>query len=159
MTTQTTATTTATRTVASRLEALGALMLIGGYGYINGNFIQPTDTGFGIFIDTVHFIPLALMLWFGTSLLRPTDEASATVARRGGMRLGVTILAILGVIASLVMIGLGTFAPSLGIGVQAFSDWLAVILVGGGAALWFGALFSGRRAASANAAARVATQA
>ncbi|MEO7002829.1 MAG: hypothetical protein ABI068_13505 [Ktedonobacterales bacterium] len=133
----TTQATQATRTTASRLETLGILLLVGGYGYINGNFIQPTDTGFGVFIDIVHVIPLALMLWLGTALLWPSDEAGLAVARRRGLRVGITILAILGVVTSLVMIGLGVFVPSLGIGVQAFSDWLAVILVAGGAVLWF----------------------
>jgi len=135
--TQPTSTTQTTQTTASRLETLGILLLMGGYGYINGNFIQPTNSGFGVFIDIVHFIPLALLLWLGTALLWPSDEAGVTTARRRGLRAGVTILAILGVITSLVMIGLGTFAPSLGVGVQAFSDWLAVMLVGGGAILWF----------------------
>lgn len=136
----------APRTLTSRLEVAAILLLMAGDGYINGNFIQPTDTGFGVFIDIVHFLPLAALLWIGIELLRPTDEASAATARRRGLRIGVTILAVLAAIACLVMIALGVFAPSLGVGVQAFSDWLAVILAGGGAVLWFVTLFQGRRA-------------
>jgi hypothetical protein len=136
----------ATRTRTSRLEVAAILLLMAGDGYINGNFIQPITAGSGVFIDLVHFLPLAALLWLGIELLRPTDEASAATARRRGLRIGVTILAVIGAIACLVMIGLGAFAPSLGVGVQAFSDWLAVILAGGGAVLWFVTLFQGRRA-------------
>lgn len=163
MATQTTHTTQTTNTAAarvttsrsSRLETLGILLIIGGQGYINGNFIQPIDTGFGKFIDLVHFIPLALMLWIGMSLLRPSDEAtsdSGSVAHRHrGLRVGVTILAVLGVITCLVMIALGIFAPSLGIGVQEFADWLAVILLMGGAVFWFIGLFAARASTRATA--------
>ena len=139
-------TTSAARTAVSRLEVAAILLLMAGDGYINGNFIQPTDSGFGVFIDIVHFLPLAALLWLGIELLRPTDEASAATARQRGLRVGVTLLAVVAAIACLAMIGLGAFAPSLGVGVQAFSDWLAVILAGGGAVLWFVTLFYGRRA-------------
>lgn len=141
-------TTTSTRTLASRLEVGGILLMMGGYGYINGNFMQPTDTGFGVFIDIVHFIPLAVLLWLGIALLRPTDVAGVSVERYRGQRVGVTILAVLAAITSLVMVALGAFAPSLNVGVQAFSDWMAVILAGGGAVLWFASLVVGRRSVS-----------
>ncbi len=138
---------TATRAAVSRLEVGGILLMMAGYGYINGNFIQPIDVGWGVFIDIVHFIPLATLLLLGIGLLRPRTRSSAAEARRRGLRIGVTILAVLATITCLVMIALGAFVPSLGIGVQAFSDWLAVILAGGGAVLWFISLFHGRRAA------------
>jgi hypothetical protein len=147
---QTTATsaTSAARTTVSRLEVAGILMMMAGDGYINGNFFQPTNTGAGIFVDVIHLVPLALLLWLGIELLRPTDEASATSARRRGLRIGITILAVLGALTSLVMIALGAFVPSLGVGVQAFSDWLAVVLAGGGAVLWFASLAAARRGVS-----------
>jgi hypothetical protein len=135
-----------TSALTSRLEVAAILLLMAGDGYINGNFIQPFTTGFGVFIDLVHFLPLAALLWLGIELLRPTDEPGVATARRRSVRIGVTLLAVLAAIACLVMIGLGAFAPSLGVGVQAFSDWLAVILAGGGAVLWFVTLFQGRRA-------------
>ncbi|HEV7129620.1 MAG TPA: hypothetical protein VGN32_19455, partial [Ktedonobacterales bacterium] len=138
--------TAASRTLVSRLEVAAVLLLMAGDGYINGNFIQPITAGSGVFIDLVHFLPLAALLWLGIELLRPTDEPGVATARRRGLRIGVTLLAVLAAIACLVMIGLGAFAPSLGVGVQAFSDWLAVILAGGGAVLWFVTLFQGRRA-------------
>ncbi|HEY7974855.1 MAG TPA: hypothetical protein VID72_05900 [Ktedonobacterales bacterium] len=144
---QTTPTTTSTnRTAVSRLEVAGILLMMAGDGYINGNFIQPINVGWGVFIDIVHFIPLAILLWLGAALLRTVDEADAATNRRRGLRVGVTIMAVLATITSLVMIGLGAFVPSLGVGVQAFSDWLAVILAGGGAVLWFVTLFLARRA-------------
>lgn len=129
-----------TRAYISRLEVGGILLMMAGFGYINGTFIQPVDSGFGVFIDIVHFIPLVVMVWLGLSLLRPTDEASETVTRRRGLRVGVSVLASLAMLTCLVMIALGVFAPSLGVGVQEFSDWLAVILQGGGAVLWFASL-------------------
>ena len=132
------------RTTASRLEVAAILLLMAGDGYINGNFIQPINVGWGVFIDIVHFIPLAILLWLGIELLRTVDEAGAATNRRRGLRIGVTIIAVIAAIASLVMIGLGAFNPSLGVGVQEFSDWLAVILAGGGAALWFVTLFQTR---------------
>jgi hypothetical protein len=139
-------TTTMSRTTVSRLEASAVLLLIAGYGYINGNFFQPLDTSYGPLIDAAHFIPLAALLWLGVELLRPVDEPGASSARRRGLRTGVTILAALATVTSIVMILLGAFTPALGVGVQAFSDWLAVILAGGGAVLWFASLFAGRRA-------------
>ncbi len=137
--------TSAARATTSRLEVAAVLLLMAGDGYINGNFIQPITVGWGAFIDVMHFLPLAALLWIGIALLRPVDEAGAAVARRRGLRVGVTIMATLAAITCLVMIGLGAFAPQLGVGVQAFSDWLAVILAGGGAALWFASLAAGRR--------------
>lgn len=135
------------RAASSRLEVAAILLLMAGDGYINGNFIQPISVGWGAFIDLMHFIPLAALLWLAIELLRPVDETAQAMARRRGLRLGVTILAIVAAIACLVMIALGALAPSLGVGVQEFSDWLAVILAGGGAALWFVALAMRRRAA------------
>jgi hypothetical protein len=132
------------RATTSRLEVAAILLLMAGDGYINGNFIQPINVGWGVFIDVVHFIPLAILLWLGIELLRTVDEAGAATNRRRGLRIGVTIIAVIAAIASLVMIGLGAFDPSLGVGVQEFSDWLAVILAGGGAALWFVTLFQAR---------------
>ena len=140
-------TTGAARTAVSRLEVAAILLLMAGDGYINGNFIQPITVGWGVFIDLMHFLPLAALLWLAIELLRPSDDSAAATARRRGLRVGVTILAIIGAIVCLVMIGLGVFAPSLGVGVQEFSDWLAVILCGGGAVLWFATLFLNRRAA------------
>ncbi|HZC06937.1 MAG TPA: hypothetical protein VE338_14985 [Ktedonobacterales bacterium] len=135
------------RTTMSRLEVAGILLLMAGEGYINGNFMQPINVGWGAFIDAVHFIPLAILLWLGVELLRPTDETGVTTTRRRGARIGVTILAALAAITCVAMIALGVFAPSLGVGAQAFSDWLAVILAGGGAVMWFMTLFQGRRVA------------
>lgn len=141
-----TSATSTTRATVSRLEVAAILLLMAGDGYINGNFIQPITAGWGVFIDVMHFLPLVALLWIGIELLRPVDGAGAAIARRRGLRAGVTILAALAAITCLVMIGLGIFAPRLGIGVQEFSDWLAVILAGGGAMLWFAALAIGRRA-------------
>lgn len=145
--TTTGATTGAARAAVSRLEVAAILLLMAGDGYINGNFIQPITVGWGVFIDLMHFLPLVALLWLAIELLRPSDESAAATARRRGLRVGVTILAVIAAIVSLVMIALGTFTPTLGVGVQAFSDWLAVILAGGGAVLWFVSLFLGRRAA------------
>ena len=135
--------TAASRTLVSRLEAAAILLLMAGDGYINGSFYQPLNTGYGPLIDLAHFLPLAALLWIGVELLRPVDAAgaaSAASARRRGLRVGVTILAVLAALTSIVMIILGALAPSLGVGVQEFSDWLAVILAGGGAILWFASL-------------------
>lgn len=145
--TTTGATTGAARTAVSRLEVAAILLLMAGDGYVNGNFMQPITVGWGAFIDLMHFLPLVALLWLAIELLRPSDESAAATARRRGLRVGVTILAVIAAITSLAMIALGALAPSLGVGVQAFSDWLAVILAGGGAALWFVSLFLGRRAA------------
>jgi len=145
-TTNASSTISSKRTTVSRLEVAAILLLMAGDGYINGAFIQPINVGWGVFIDVVHFIPLAILLWLGIELLRTVDETGAATNRRRGLRIGVTIIAVIAAIASLVMIGLGAFDPSLGVGVQEFSDWLAVILAGGGAALWFVTLFQARRA-------------
>ncbi len=142
----TAATASSKRTTVSRLEVAAILLLMAGDGYINGNFIQPINVGWGVFIDVVHFIPLAILLWLGIELMRTVDEAGTATNRRRGLRIGVTIMAVIAAITSLVMIGLGALDPSLGVGVQGFSDWLAVILAGGGAILWFVTLFQGRRA-------------
>lgn len=144
--TQQTSAAPTTRTTLSRLEVAAILLLMAGEGYINGNFMQPINVGWGAFIDLMHFIPLAALLWLAIELLRTTDERGEATRRRRGLRVGVTIVASVVAIVCLVMIGLGTFAPSLGVGVQAFSDWMAVILGGGGAVLWFVSLFVGRRA-------------
>jgi hypothetical protein len=145
--TTTGATTGAARTTVSRLEVAAILLLMAGDGYINGNFMQPINVGWGAFIDLMHFLPLVALLWLAIELLRPSDESAAATARRRGLRVGVTILAVIAAIVSLAMIALGALTPSLGVGVQAFSDWMAVILAGGGAVLWFVSLFLGRRAA------------
>lgn len=145
-TSTTSATTTTARTSVARLEVGGILLLMAGFGYINGAFIQPVTVWWGVVADLAHFVPLAALALLGLGLLRLSDEVSATSARRRSLRVGVTILAVFAAITCVVMIALGTFAPALGIGVQAFSDWMAVLLAGGGAFLWFAALIAGRRA-------------
>lgn len=143
-------TTTQTSSLVSRLEVGGILLMVAGLGYINGNFMQPIDTSYGPFIDALHFLPLASLIWLGVSFLRPTDAADTSAsARRTGLRVRVTILAVLAALTSVVMIALGAFLPSLNVGVQAFSDWMAVVLSGGGALVWFASLVAARRAAVA----------
>jgi hypothetical protein len=139
---------TTARTASGRFTAqLAALFLMAtGWGWVAGNFVQPLNTSWGPIADTLHVVPLAILL--PLSLRYIGAAAVANLAR--GARNGITALAAVGLIGVSVMIALGLTNPDPNsVGVHTPEDWMPTIVLIAGALLWLATLFAARRRAHA----------
>jgi hypothetical protein len=136
---------TSPRTAGAQFTAqLAALFLMAtGWGWIAGNFVQPANTTWGAIADTIHVIPLAILLPLG--LWYVGAAAVGTLAR--GARNGITAMVAYGLIGVSVMIVLGLTNPDPNsVGVHTFEDWMPTIVLIAGALLWLTTLVTARRA-------------
>ena len=131
----------ATAQAVSSLQVGAILLAAAGWGWIAGNFVQPTNTPWGVGADILHAIPLALVLAFGLRYIGAGLRGS--LAR--GARAGLTAVAIYGVLGCAVMIVLGAINPDPNsVGVHSPQDWMPVIVLNAGTLLWLGTLIFGR---------------
>ncbi len=135
---------TTARTAGGQFTAqLAALFLMAtGWGWTAGNFVQPINTPWGPIADTIHVIPLAILL--PLSLRYVAAAAERNLAR--GARNGITAVAAYGLVGVSVMIVLGLTNPDPNsVGVHSFEDWMPTIVLIAGALLWLATLFASRR--------------
>jgi hypothetical protein len=120
--------------------------MIAGWGWNNGQFVQPVTALWGQVADALHFIPLALLLLLGLAFFRRPDAPAR------GVRIGVTIVAVISVILCAVMLVLGLTNPDPNsVGVHTFEDAMPVIVMNVGTLLWLATLPLARRMASQSA--------
>ena len=128
---------------ATFLAQVAALFLIAaGWGWNSGQFVQPLNTSWGPIADSLHIIPLVILVplalrYIGAAL----DGAPAR-----GTRNGITALAIFGIVGCTVMVVLGATNPDPNsVGVHTAEDWMPVIVQNAGNFLWLATLFIARR--------------
>jgi hypothetical protein len=125
-------------------RVLAIMFLLTGWGWNNGQFVQPLNTSWGPIADALHLIPIVVVLPLGLRIIR---EALAG-ARSRGAEIGVTVIALITIVGSLVMIVLGATNPDPNsVGVHTAEDWMPVIAMNLGALLWAGTFAFGRRGA------------
>jgi hypothetical protein len=108
-----------------------------GWGWNAGNFVQPANTTWGAWADTLHVVPLAILL--PLSLRFMSALRAGNLSR--GARNGITGLAIFGILGCSVMVALGIINPDPNsVGVHTFEDWMPVIVQNVGNLLWLGTL-------------------
>lgn len=126
----------ASRAVTTAQVAAIMIMSV-GIGWLNGNFVQPVDTSYGPFIDTVHFLPFVLLLIFGLRYLQPVLARGAAAEPRKGSRNWITGIAIFLLLLTTAFVILGIVFPNpSAVGVHNFEDWMPVITIDVGALLW-----------------------
>jgi len=139
---------TYTRRQLFNYQLASVLLMAAGFGWINGNFVQPVATWWGAIADTLHFIPFVALLLLSLSYFGTLIEGRRT----NGARLGISIVAALGILACVVFIILGATNPDPNsVGVHNFEDTMPVIVLNLGTVLWFALHLFGRRGAQATA--------
>ena len=125
-------------------RVLATMLLLTGWGWDNGQFVQPLNTSWGPIADALHLVPVVVLLLVG---MRIIGEALAG-ARSRGAEIGVTVIALITIVGSIVMIVLGATNPDPNsVGVHTAEDWMPVIVMNLGALLWLGTFILGRRGA------------
>lgn len=139
--TQSTQATYATSTVS--IAQVGAILLTAaGWGWIAGNFTQPTSTSWGIAADIIHMIPLALVLSFGLRYI----GAGLRGIVSGGARIGLSVVAVYGLLGCAVMVVLGATNPDPNsVGVHTVADWMPVVVLNAGTLLWLATMLFRQR--------------
>lgn len=142
----TTSASAAARQPATVRELLAVFLMIAGAGWNNGQFVQPLATGFGVFADALHALPIALLIWMGLRLADPQPVGNGATVRDG--RLGLSLVAGLILLSVIVLIILGLSNPDPNsVGVHSVEDWLPTVVQGSGALLWLGTYIARRRRA------------
>jgi hypothetical protein len=139
---------TSTNRTHINYQLASVLLMAAGFGWINGNFVQPVATSWGAIADTLHFIPFVALLLLSLSYFGALIEGR----RANGSRLGISIVAALGILSCVVFIILGATNPDPNsIGVHNFEDTMPVIVLNLGTLPWFALPLFGRRGAQATA--------
>lgn len=114
----------------TRLEAVAVLVLASAWGWTAGNFGQPDFPLAGqIAITALHVVPCALVVALGASLLGSPLLAWS--------RRGISVVAVLSVIALAVIVPLGVSNPDPNsFGPHNFADYVPVALLVIAAATW-----------------------
>lgn len=127
----------------STAQVAAIALMAAGWGWNAGNFVQPLNTSWGPIADALHVLPLALVLAFGLRYI----GAGLHGAFSRGARIGVTALAVIGIVGCAVMIVLGATNPDPNsVGVHTAEDWMPVIVLNAGTLLWLATVVFGRRA-------------
>lgn len=130
----------------SSAQIVAILLMLAGWGWNNGQFVQPVVYGWGQLADALHLIPVVALLLLGLAYFR-RPEASAR-----GVLIGFTIIAVTSIIGCAVMTVLGLTNPDPNsVGVHTFEDAMPAIVLSAGALLWLATLlFAWRPAAGSS---------
>jgi hypothetical protein len=121
---------------------LAVMILVAGWGWDNGQFVQPLNSSWGPLADALHLVPILVLLPLGMRII----GAALSDARSRGAEIGVTVIALITVVGNIVMIALGATNPDPNsVGVHTAEDWMPAIVMLMGALLWLGTLLIGRR--------------
>ncbi len=122
----------------TRWHVASVLLMATGWGWINGNFVQPVASGWGAIADGFHLLPFIALLWLTINYFH-----TAVVGKRPrGSRLGITIVAIFSILACAVFVLAGVTNPDPNsVGVHTFEDAMPVIVLVLGTLLWIATLF------------------
>jgi hypothetical protein len=125
-------------------RVLAVMLMLTGWGWDNGQFVQPVFSSWGPLADALHLIPIVALLPLGITII----TAALAGARSRGAEIGVTIVAVITIVGCLVMIVLGATNPDPNsVGVHSPEDWMPTIVMNLGTLLWLGTFLFGRRAA------------
>lgn len=130
---------------ASRSLSTGAvaaiLIMMAGWGWNNGQFVQPVMSSWGPIADGLHLVPVVALLVLGVSYVRGI-VASKDV--RGAV-VGLTIVAVTSIIGVAVMTILGITNPDPNsVGVHTLEDAMPAIVLTLGSLLWLAVLLTRR---------------
>lgn len=145
--------TTTKETSLFKLQTVAILVAMAGWGWIAGNFAASFDPLWVGVVTTIgHFLPIVLLLIFGFQFFSAFAMHQNGVATSNWGRVGITVLAILAILGSIVMIVLGASNSNPNaVGVKSPSDFIAVIVLNIGGLLWLATLLFSRQRATETA--------
>lgn len=119
----------------------GALLLLAGWGWDNGQFVQPVQSSWGPIADGLHLAPVIALALLTLGYVRGIMAGKSV---RGAI-IGVSIVAIITIVGCIVMAILGATNPDPNsVGVHTLEDALPAIMMNLGALVWFASLLMRR---------------
>ena len=113
-----------------KLQIAAIVLMISGSGWNGGNF-TPVDAPWWNYF--LHFVPTLIMLVLCIAFF----QRSGARTRYGWSTIGISILAVISLIGTIVMIILGVVNPDPNsVGVHNFADWVPVVIGNAGVFLW-----------------------
>lgn len=139
---------TNTSNPAFKLQVAAFIIFCIGQGW-NGATFSPVDDVPNTF---AHLTPvLLLLLLFGIQFFTAHDADLRGVATAHWGQIGITVLAVITIIADTVLIYIGQTNPDPdSVGVHDFSDWVPATMTLLGAFLWLGGQIAARGQSAAN---------
>lgn len=115
----------------------GALLLLAGWGWDNGQFVQPVQSSWGPLADSLHLVPVVALVLLTLAYVRGVMAGRSV---RGAV-IGVSIVSIISIVGCIVMLILGATNPDPNsVGVHTLEDALPVIVMNLGSLFWFASL-------------------
>jgi hypothetical protein len=120
-------------------QATALLFMLVGGGWTGGNFTPAGMATVPELIELIaHFLPVALLLFFGVNFLVASRRGTTS---RGAV-IGISVLACISIIGCIVMIVLGFVNPDPNsVGVHNLNDWTPVLISNVGNLLWLSTLW------------------
>ncbi len=120
----------------------GALLLLAGWGWDNGQFVQPVQSSWGPIADGLHLVPVIALALLTLGYVRGIMAGKSVRAAI----IGVSIVAIITIVGCIVMVILGATNPDPNsVGVHTLEDALPAIMMNLGALVWFASLVDAPR--------------
>lgn len=117
-----------------KLQIAAIVLMISGSGWNGGNF-TPVDAPWWNYF--LHFVPSLIMMVLCTAFF----QRSGARTRYGWSVVGISVLAIISLIGTIVMVVLGAVNPDPNsVGVHNFADWVPVVIGNAGVFLWLATL-------------------
>jgi hypothetical protein len=139
--------TSSTQTSRFQQQTTAILVMMAGWGWIAGNFAAPFDTFWiGAVTALGHSLPIVLLLVSGVLFLSAHEGASGASLRQHWEQVIITILAILGIVATIVLsiIGASNANPNA-VGIKTIDDFLPAIVLNIGTVWWLATLLVSAR--------------
>ncbi|HCI80490.1 MAG TPA: hypothetical protein DHW02_12460 [Ktedonobacter sp.] len=128
---------------ASKLQIAAILLLFAGWGWTGGNF-TPSDAPF--INPLLHCIPLVLLMLFSLPILQLRGTLKGTRPNTKWAFIGISILAVIGIIGTTVLVFLGASNPDPNaVGVKTLEDWFPTVMMYAGNLLWLGTVMFSRQ--------------
>lgn len=132
----------------SAYQLTSILLMAAGIGWINGNFVQPVAYAYGVTADTIHFIPLVILV----VLVLGYSRALSAGKLGTGWNAWLCVHATSSILTCVVFIILGVMnTDPNSIGVHNFEDLMPVIVLTAGSLLWFATVSFARRPSQVSA--------
>ena len=129
--------------VLSKLQIAAILLLFAGWGWSGGNF-TPSDAPF--INPLLHCIPLVLLILFSLPILQLRSTLQGTGPNTRWAFIGISVLAIIGIIGATVLVFLGASNPDPNaVGVKTLEDWFPTAMMYAGNLLWLGTVIFSRQ--------------
>ena len=129
-----------------KLQVTAIVLMVAGWGWAGGNF----SSGLPLWNVLLHLVPLLWLLGHTLQFFRTPEAGQGTAARKRGTDIGISVFAIVTLIACTVLVVLGIANPNPdSVGVHNLWDWVSTIILFVGTFLWLGTLIPARRSQAA----------